>query len=283
MYVFEGCLFFLVPLIWPEWEGSKLLQLPLVMVGLLRYGILLLLLARALSRARLAPHVLLGPRPAWATLGRYALLAIPLMVISSAFILLLSLSLSYLLPGFVEQWRLWNPPIMLWTQGPHYILTNGLRFVSLVLVTPIVEEFFFRGLLLTRWSLKWGVTRGILASAAVFALLHFDPGLLGKFFFSYVVSVLYIHTRSLFIPMSIHMANNGIAWLLAGVDSLIRAPNSPSPLAAFQPVGWGWVLATGLSMPWGIRFTKRHVPTACWRIPYLAAQGNTLDTKGDET
>jgi len=207
-------------------------------------------------------------------------LAIPLVVVAIASTFLLYLPLSYLLPGFVEQWLLRNALGMLWTQGPHYVLANGLSFLWIVLVAPMVEEFFFRGLLLTRWSLKWGVTRGIIASAAVFALLH--PDMIGKFFFGYVMSVLYIHTRSLFVPMSVHMANNGIAWLLEGVEILIREPNSPPTLAEFQALWWVGVLATGLITPWVIGFTKRHVPTGGWGVPYLAAQENAPDARGDE-
>jgi uncharacterized protein len=268
----------LVSLLWPAWGSGKPLPLPTVMFGLLWYSILLLLLARGLARARLAPHVLLGSRPTWGTLGRYALLAIPLVVVSIACTFLLYLPLSYLLPGFVEQWVL--APDMLWTQGPHYVLANGLSFLSFVVVAPIVEEFFFRGLLLTRWSLKWGTTRGILASAAVFALLH--PDIIGKFFFGYVMSVLYLQTRSLYIPMSVHIANNGIAWLLEGIEILRRAPNSPPPLAEFQSGWWVGVLAAGLITPWVIKFTKRHMPTGGWGIPYFAPQGNVSDARRDE-
>src|SRR5262245_15849248 len=108
----------IIALIWPKKWGSNQFPLPTVLEGLLWYGILLLLLARMLSRAHLTPRVLLGSRPAWATLGRYALLGIPLVVVSIASTFVLYLPLSYLVPGFVEQWLLRQALDMLWTQGP---------------------------------------------------------------------------------------------------------------------------------------------------------------------
>jgi membrane protease YdiL (CAAX protease family) len=255
-------------LLWSTEWGSIQGPLLTVLAELLGYGIFLLLLPRLLARAQVAPRALLGPRPAWATLGRYALVAFPLMVVTIAATFLLYLPLSYLWPGVVERWLLRDASVLLWLQGPHAVLANGCNVVLIVLLVPMVEEFVFRGLLLTRWSLKWGVPRGIFASAAVFGLLHAD--ILGGVFFGYVMSVLYIQTRSLFVPMSVHIANNGLVILLEGVDLLTRASYTPSTLAEFQSLWWVGVLATGLIMPWVLRFTQRHVPTRGWCVPYLA-------------
>ena len=206
------------------------------MLRLLGYGILLLLLARALSRAGVVLRALLGPRPAWSTLGGYVLLAFPLVVTSIASTFILYLPLSYLLPQFVE-WQL-SATEMVWTSGSRYVLANWLNFLLIVLVAPLVEEFFFRGLLLTRWSLKWGFLRGMFASSAVFALLHVD--IIGKLFFGYVMSVLYLQTRSLFVPMSVHIANNSIAWGLTSIDVLLNGERGLQlTLAEFQSLWCG--------------------------------------------
>ena len=58
---------------------------------------------------------------------------------------------------------------------------NLQAFLAVVFVAPVVEELFFRGMLLTRWSLKWGPTVGIIASSALFGLFH--VGFFGAFAF----------------------------------------------------------------------------------------------------
>ncbi len=254
--------------LWPEWLKSDRLPVPDTLSGALWYGIFYILIARMLSNAQLPYSALFGCRPGWSTLGRYALWTVPLIVVAIGTIYLLYLPLSYLAPRFAEWFLIETESPMIWTSGPGYALANLLSFLLIVAIAPLFEEFI-RGLLLTRWSFKWGAPKAIFASSLLFGLVHTD--IIGAFFFGYVMAILYIKTQSLFVPIAIHAVNNLIAWGAAGVELLLSDSYPHSTLAEFQSWWWVGALALVISAPWVFRFTKRHVPEANWRVPYIAA------------
>ena len=258
----------IIAIVWPEWGESDPLPVPDTLVGVLWYSVFYLLVAHKLSRTELSFSSLLGYRPGWSILGRYALWAVPLVIMSIGTIYLLYLPLSFLTPRFVEWLIIEIDAPMIWTSGPGYTIANVLSFLGVVVIAPLFEELV-RALLLTRWSFKWGAPKAIFVSSFLFGLVHVD--IIGAFFFGYVMSVFYIKTRSLYVPIVIHAANNLIAWA-AGVALLLSDSYSQSTLAEFQSWWWVGALALVISAPWVIRFTKRHIPTANWRVPYIAAQ-----------
>lgn len=235
-------------------------------VGIVFDGVFLLLVAASLSRSW-RPALLFGLPPEQPVLSRYALIVFPLIAVSLASGFFFDFSLSYVWPGFVE-WKLFGKASStIESNGP---LGNLLRFSCQVLIAPAFEEFLFRGLLLTRWSLKWNVRRAVFVSSAVFAILHSSP--IRAFFFGYVMCALYIETRSLLIPIIIHMANNGIVWIMECVNPLVPNSDTPATLAEWQSYWWLGLLVTVIVTPWVIVFVRRHIPRADWRVPYLALQ-----------
>ena len=258
----------IIAIVWPEWGESDPLPVPDTLVGVLWYSEFYLLVAHKLSRTELSFSSLLGYRPGWSILGRYALWAVPLVIMSIGTIYLLYLPLSFLTPRFVEWLIIEIDTPMIWTSGPRHTIANVLSFLGVVVIAPLFEELV-RALLLTRWSFKWGAPKAIFVSSFLFGLVHVD--IIGAFFFGYVMSVFSIKTRSLYVPIVIHAANNLIAWA-AGVELLLSDSYSQSTLAEFQSWWWVGALALVISAPWVIRFTKRHVPTANWRVPYIATQ-----------
>lgn len=84
-------------------------------------------------------------------------------------------------------------------------------------LVPISEELYFRGLLHTWfWGKTGRVWLRVLVSATIFGLAHADSiGVVAASAIIGVVSALaYERTRSLFIPIIIHMTTNGAAVLL---------------------------------------------------------------------
>lgn len=256
-------------ILWPEWLKGHRLPIPDTLLGVLHYGIFYLLVARMLSTAQLPYSSLFGHRPGWATLGRYTLWAVPLIITAIGTTYLLYLPLSFLAPRFVEWKIIETEAPIIWTSGPGYALANPMSFLLVVVIAPLFEELI-RALLLTRWSFKWGAPKAIFASSLLFGLLHTD--IIGAFFFGYVASVLYIKTGSLYVPIAVHAANNLIAWGAEGVELLLSDTYPQSTLAEFQAWWWVGALALVISAPWVIRFTKRNVPEASWCVPYIAAE-----------
>ena len=247
--------------------------LPKALFNLFLYGFFFLFNFGALSRAGLSYDRLFGTFPAWRTLGRYSLWIVPLVIVAIAATDLLFLPLSYVFPGFVKSWYLESSTIMIWGRGENYIAANLVNYLTIVLVAPVLEEFFARGILLTRWTVKWGVPRAILASSIVFALLH--TNFLGAFCFACAMAIFYIRTKSLFIPISLHILNNLTAWIMESLTMDIDTPISYETITEFQESWMVGLITLVISVPCVILFWRRYVSKTDWCVPYLTEPPNS--------
>ncbi len=106
--------------------------------------------------------------------------------------------------------------------------------VALVVMAPLTEELFFRGLLLQGFLRRYPLRKAMIASAAFFALAHLTPNqlipaFLAGLFFAWMVA----RTRNLWLSIATHAVFNGLAALAVklsgpGAESLPARP-------AFQP------------------------------------------------
>ena len=85
-------------------------------------------------------------------------------------------------------------------------------FILLVILAPLLEEIVFRGLLFTRLTKKWGMPRAMIVSSLFFGLLHFPFNPIGAALMGIVACVLYVRTRTLLVPITLHAMNNMVAW-----------------------------------------------------------------------
>lgn len=83
--------------------------------------------------------------------------------------------------------------------------------IALVVVAPVAEEIFFRGVAFNAWEREYGSTRALYGSALLFAVVH------GSIFFipsiaalGIVLGLVYRATRSLPATMVLHATFNGI-------------------------------------------------------------------------
>lgn len=125
-------------------------------------------------------------------------ITIMLCVFSYGYLILYMYSFAWITPTFIM--NALREPIMDSTGGYVY------QVIMVVFIAPIIGEFVFRGFLLQRFAAKWGTSISIIAVAILFALLHVD--FLGAIVFSVVLSIVYIRTNSLLMPIAIHMLNN---------------------------------------------------------------------------
>jgi len=236
--------------------------------GILFHVIFVICISPILLRSRLSYKQLFGVYPTWSMLGRYSLWTFPLIIFSTVILYLQYLTLHYFIPEFTEWWFFTDNSSIPLSTGEGFAIANVLVFIDLVLIVPIVEEFFLRGILLTRWSIKWNTAKAILVSSLIFGILHDD--VIGSFFFSYVLSILYIRTKSLFIPICIHIVNNLIAYVF-GVILILLDETLPDN-GQFLMEGSDWILLTlgsVIIIPWTINFIRKNLPNKEWRVPYL--------------
>ncbi|MGY3414231.1 membrane protease YdiL (CAAX protease family) [Bacillus mycoides] len=125
-------------------------------------------------------------------------IAIMLCMFSYGYLILYMYSFAWITPDFIM--NALHEPIIDSTGG--YVF----QFIRVVFIAPIVGEFVFRGFLLQRFAAKWGTSIAMVVVALLFACLHVD--FLGAVVFSIVLSIVYIRTKSLLMPIAIHMLNN---------------------------------------------------------------------------
>ena len=92
--------------------------------------------------------------------------------------------------------------------------TAALSFMALAVWTPLAEEVFFRGFVMQGLVNRWGFPAGLAASAAIFAALHFNPGVMAPVFVTgLLLGGLYRYTGSVWPGVVVHGAQNGAATL----------------------------------------------------------------------
>ena len=95
------------------------------------------------------------------------------------------------------------------------ILPGGLAifsFIALAVWTPLAEELFFRGFVMSGLVYRFGLTAGLIASAAIFAVLHISPpNLLPIFVIGLLLGGLYRYTGSIWPGIFFHLAQNTLA------------------------------------------------------------------------
>ena len=265
----------------PAWFKAKSSPLREPLILLLLNVFFSLFIFRMLSRAGLSYSRLCGAFPAWRTLGRYSLWAIPLVILSLSIVFLLYFPVSFFIPEFFKERFIDGSVATFMPSGNKHILANLLNSFTVVLLAPVIEEFFFRGILLTRWTVKWGVPKSILGSSLVFALLHQDP--ISTFCFGCVMAILYIRTKSLFIPMGIHIANNSIPLIISWFGVLYGSSTSPMTVEHFQelwPIG---LVGFAIITPFAIYFWRHYILKTDWQVPYLIKPSNNEnDTNSNE-
>ncbi len=158
-------------------------------------------------------RALFGRPPRYDDLKSVLAMDVFLYLVAVALTTLLFIPVSFVLPDFVTWWLEWVtfPTVYITIDGRIPLLANVLSVLSLVIVVPVLEETIFRGYLLHRWSRKWGLWKAILLSSALFGAMHPDP--LAAAVFGIGMSILYLRTQSLYVPMIAHGIYNLGVWL----------------------------------------------------------------------
>lgn len=102
----------------------------------------------------------------------------------------------------------------------------ALYFITVVILSPIIEELLFRGIFLRRFNMALdNLTLAILISSVLFGICHNFGGILGAILFGICVSILYIKSRNIFVPIFAHFLNNLITFLLAvsGIENSLQS------------------------------------------------------------
>lgn len=172
--------------------------------------------------------------------------------------------LSRIAPGMLE-WLLEAGTLLLVDS-----IASGVMWTLIaVVLVPVVEEVIFRGILVNRWGVKWGVTTGIVASSILFGVLHpMDPA--GSTIFGLVAAVLYLQTRTLIVPIAFHAANNLVVTVLVLVDPDEGPFDLAAELQEIEAMALPGLGIAAVTLPVLVWYLRRHWPGRGVRIPYEA-------------
>jgi membrane protease YdiL (CAAX protease family) len=230
------------------------------------YGFIALGLWDATRRHRVDFRRIRGVLPERRVVVKSITTVIPLLLFSYGTVWIIYYPLSVLAPELVESLLLSDDIIAQSADGTLALGPNALSAVALILVAPITEEVFFRGYLLHRWAVTWGVRSSVVATTVVFASLHADP--LGALLFGFALAVIYLKTRSLVLVIMCHILNNLLAYTIGVGFTVLFEEETAYTVLQFQGEWWTAAIALALSLPWAIRFVRRYWPDETWRLPY---------------
>ena len=96
------------------------------------------------------------------------------------------------------------------------ILDPWLVILAVVILAPIAEEVFFRGVVFNAWLREGGRRWAFIGSSALFALIHASVvALLPIFLLGLALAWIYQRTGNLLAPIAMHAMVNGISVALA--------------------------------------------------------------------
>jgi membrane protease YdiL (CAAX protease family) len=120
-------------------------------------------------------------------------------------------------------------------------------FFTLVIVAPLTEELFFRGVILHGFLSRYTVRKSIVGSAILFGLIHLNPWqLTSGIGLGLLLGWWLVRTRSLWPCLAGHALLNGIPLLNPLLPFRIAGFNTDTPVSSvveFQPL---WFDLTGL-------------------------------------
>lgn len=96
-------------------------------------------------------------------------------------------------------------------------VSHFVALISIAIIPAIIEEYIFRGYILSVFF-KNHLLVGTIISSILFAILHQSNNLIGYLpfiFISLVVSLSYLKTKNLLVPITIHFLNNAAFVVLA--------------------------------------------------------------------
>ncbi len=104
-------------------------------------------------------------------------------------------------------------------------LNLAVTLLGAGLLVPLAEELYFRGLLHGWLAARLGLWPRVLFSSALFALGHFDnAGVVASSFILGLVCALALErSRSLWLPVILHVVNNSLALIFLYVAAALQA------------------------------------------------------------
>ena len=101
---------------------------------------------------------------------------------------------------------------------PSMSLIGFASLISTVIVSPIAEELIFRGVLLNRLKIYVPTVFAVLISSLLFGSLHNFGSIISACVFAVCMSILYLKSENICVPIFAHFLNNLFAEIIRAAD-----------------------------------------------------------------
>lgn len=150
------------------------------------------------------------------------------------------------------------------------LLTNGIKtsfwgtVITLIIIAPITEELFFRGLILRGTLASFRFRWAIFISSFLFAVLHGNLDQIpGAFLIGLVLGLVVFRLNSLLPALYVHALSNALCLLGMFLPFTIPGYNAEGPVT-LQPMGLdiAGILLTSLGLWWFMQMKNADTPQA---------------------
>ena len=180
--------------------------------------------------------------------------------------------LSFVLPSYVE-----DQINQVYANTP---LGYSFLAVSVLIFAPIMEELFFRGIILQKLAIKQNTVRGLIFSALLFTVVHFRSDVISLFAAGIILALLYLKTKQIIVPIICHFVYNllftlnSIYWKFFGNSDYKDSMSIEQFHQYFSDHLELNILYVALSAPYLIYFIYRNFPRnySVTKLPYFANQ-----------
>lgn len=235
-----------------------------IFLGYSLYGIIMIWILRSIIKLQLDWKGLLGSFPKHYQWWKLIFTVILLLIFSSGTFLLIFYGLSFVIPAFAYS-NISEKEYLTASQTAFPLLYNVLNFLHGVVVAPIVEELLFRGIILHRFTVKWNSKYAILISSLLFGMVHFD--IIGKGIFGFFMAILYIKSKSLFVPIIAHSVHNGIVSWVKCPNPNVR--NVTLSMEQYRSLVWIGIFVLCITAPFVIVFIRKNWPKKDLKLPFF--------------
>ena len=147
--------------------------------------------------------------------GKYIALTIGVKIYAALLIFIIGGVALFQLMGSVEDWLEFVGVFAVGENVQLSPIAYVMLVISTVILAPIWEELFFRGIMLRKFMIKWRTSTSIFVSSLLFAIFHFQLAtIIYAFLIGVVLSIVYLKTKNIVVPIIMHAVANLLSILL---------------------------------------------------------------------
>ncbi len=159
-----------------------------------------------------------------------SILRVLILAIANMFVAIFIQTMFFPLDSLLNMVNSISLPLLDVATGTNDPLLFIFEMFSAIIIAPISEELFFRGVLFNRLKIRTGIIAAMVISSALFAIGHEFGGITSAFVFGICMCIIYLKTDNILMTMSIHFLNNLVAVILEAVNAdafLFQMPVAP--------------------------------------------------------